>query len=1357
MRIEFRILGPLELSADGRLMPLGSPKQRALLALLLVHANETVSRDRLIEELWAEAAPASVESAFHVYLSRLRRVFESAGGGALLVRRAHGYRLRLEADQLDATRFQRLVSEGSEALAAGEAERAADRLRQGLALWRGPALADLESERFAISAAARLEEGRVSALEQRIEADLALARHRELVGELETLVVEHPYRERLRAQLMLALYRCGRQAEALQAYQHARRTLADELALEPGHELKELEQAILRQDPTLTLEPSAKAQTEPQRSPPPPASLPSPREERKIVTVLFADLVGFTAQAEPLDPEDVRTLQDRYWVPVRAEIERHGGTVEKFVGDAVMALFGAPQAHEDDPERAVRAALAIRDWAREQEQLEVRIAVTTGEALVRLGAQALAGEGIAAGDVINTAARLEAAAPVNGILVGDRTYRATTHLIDYRRVPPVRAKGKAEPIPAWEALEARSRLGVDLLQHARTRLVGRERELNVLTDALARVREERAPQLITLVGVPGIGKSRLVYELMQATANDPSGLVIWRQGRSLSYGDGVSFWALAEIVKAHAGIFETDPEQEARAKLARAVQILIDDVPEREWVGRHLGPLVGLGGEGGGSFELSEAFAAWRRFFEALADTRPAVLVFEDLHWADEGLLDFVDGLVEWVPSVPLLVVATARPELLERRPGWGGGKANAATLSLAPLSEDDTSALVHELVEGQLLPEQAEKALVAQAAGNALYAEQYVRMWQERGEGEQLPLPETVHGIIAARLDALSLAEKNLLQNAAVFGKVFWESSAVALDGIERGAAAESLHALERKEFILHARRSSVMGEREYAFRHVLVREVAYGQIPRSARADKHERAVAWIESLGRAEDHAETLAHHYLSTLELRRATGPVPEPLVARAALALILAGQRASAVNAFPPAAGYYEQALQLLPENDSRRPEVLLGYARALFASGDERRGAALEQAHLALLGAGDSDSAAEADTLLAEVAWYQGRRSAIDEHLQRSLTLTRDRGPSAAKARVLAAVARFRMLAEDPDAVEIAREALALAEALDLHEIQAQALITLGSARSLAGEIGGASDIERGLQIALEHNALAAAQRGYNNLASVSHREGDLTRRLDLWEQSEQLARRLGDTYALRFLGGQLIAEAVSRGQWDDALRQADEFIAECEAGSPHVLEARVRADRAEIRLARDDVQGALADHHKALALARQVEDLKVVLEALMFGVRLYARLGNLGKARRLADEAQSYDPDRAAKYVLMTLAWHKEQLGLSTDALAPYVADIRPDFYGGIAELILAGDFERLADLNGDLGRVAWEAEARQRAAEQLLQQGQPDQAEEQLRRALTFYRSVGATRYTREAEELLTVTSAAEEQRLV
>ena len=397
------------------------------------------------------------------------------------------------------------------------------------------------------------------------------------------------------------------------------------------------------------------------------------REERKRVTVLFADLVGFTSTAERMDPEEVRALQAPYWAGVKAEIERYGGTVEKFIGDAVMALFGAPVAHEDDPERAVRAALTIRDRIAQDDGLHVRIAVTTGEALVALGARPAEGEGMASGDVVNTASRLQSAAPTNGILVDETTYRATAPAIEYREAEPVEAKGKAEPVSVWEAVQPRWRFGVDVEQRGGAELIGRSEEVDLLTDALARVRRERASQLVTLVGVPGIGKSRLVYELSNAVAEDPE-LIYWRQGRSLPYGEGVTFWALSEMIKGHAGILESDGAEEAEEKLRAAVAEVISDEVDVDWATEHLRPLVGLAGDAEiGGDRRAEIFAAWRKFFEALAERRPLVLVFEDLQWADDGLLDFVDHLVEWASGVPLLCVCTARPELLERRPGWGG------------------------------------------------------------------------------------------------------------------------------------------------------------------------------------------------------------------------------------------------------------------------------------------------------------------------------------------------------------------------------------------------------------------------------------------------------------------------------------------------------------------------------------------------------------------------------------------------------------------------------------------------------------------------------------------------------------
>src|SRR5438105_5012591 len=390
-----------------------------------------------------------------------------------------------------------------------------------------------------------------------------------------------------------------------------------------------------------------------------------PDEERKFVTVVFVDRVGFTAQAERLDPEDVRGLLSSYYERVRAELERHGGTVEKFIGDAVVAVFGTPVAHEDDPERAVRAALAVREWAADEPDLHVRIGVNTGEALVAVGTRPQEGEGMASGDVVNTAARLQSAAPVDGILVGEQTFRATERTIAYRAVEPVVAKGKAEPVATWEALEARSRFGVDVARRSAAPLIGRDREVELLAAALERAVGERTPQLVTLVGVPGIGKSRLLAELFHAIERGQR-LVTWRQGRSLPYGEGVSFWALGEMVKAQAGVLETDTEAKAADKLGAEVGRLLPEETEARWVTSHLRPLAGLAGDDGSGTAADrrgEAFAAWRRFFEALAEQRPLVLVFEDLHWADDGLLDFVDQMANRLADIPVLLVATARPE----------------------------------------------------------------------------------------------------------------------------------------------------------------------------------------------------------------------------------------------------------------------------------------------------------------------------------------------------------------------------------------------------------------------------------------------------------------------------------------------------------------------------------------------------------------------------------------------------------------------------------------------------------------------------------------------------------------------
>jgi predicted ATPase len=395
---------------------------------------------------------------------------------------------------------------------------------------------------------------------------------------------------------------------------------------------------------------------------------------------------------------------------------------------------------------------------------------------------------------------------------------------------------------------------------------------------------------------------------------------------------------------------ERDTEAEAAAKLHSTVEDSVVDESDARWVESHLRPLVGLESETGlGGDRRGEAFAAWRRFLEALAEERPFVLVLEDLHWADDGLLDFVDELMDWLSGVPLLVVCSARPELLERRPGWGGGKLNASTIGLSPLSEDQTALLISHVLERSLLPAEIQQALLERSEGNPLYAEQFAQLYLERGSAEDMPLPETLQGIVAARLDGLSAEEKAVLQDASVVGKVFWTGA------LRRGdEAIPLLHSLERKGFLTRQRRSSVESEGEWSFAHMLLRDVAYGQIPRAERAHKHRETAEWIQRLGRHDDHAELLAFHWGSALELSRAAGRETAELETPARLALRAAGDRAFAVNAYPAAAAYYGDALALWPKQDEKRPQLLYRHADALYVGDDERAEAALEEARDAL-------------------------------------------------------------------------------------------------------------------------------------------------------------------------------------------------------------------------------------------------------------------------------------------------------------------------------------------------------------------------------------------------------------------
>jgi class 3 adenylate cyclase/tetratricopeptide (TPR) repeat protein len=1051
-----------------------------------------------------------------------------------------------------------------------------------------------------------------------------------------------------------------------------------------------------------------------------PAAAPA-REERKVVTILFTDLVGSTARAEGLDPEDVSATLSAYYTQLRAELERHGGTVEKFIGDAVMAVFGAPVAHEDDAERAVRAALAIRDSI--GEELQIRTAVNTGEALVALGAKPGEGDAMVAGDVVNTAARLQGAAPVNGILVGEGTYRATRHVIDYREAEPVEAKGKSEPVKVWEAVAARSRFGSDVEQKLRTPLVGRERERGFLADALTRARTEESAQLVTLVGVPGIGKSRLVAELFQILEGDPD-LINWRQGRSLPYGERVSFWALGEIVKAHAGILESDDTATAEEKLVAMVAALSENEQEEDWLARHARPLVGL--EGAERTEREEAFAAWRRLLEAAAEQRPLVLVFEDLHWADDGVLDFVDHLADWATTVPLLILCTARPELLDRRPGWGGGKRNALTLSIGALSDDETAVLLQRLLDRAVLDADAQQAVLQRAEGNPLYAEEYARMLDEH-EGGDLALPETVQGLIAARIDGLAPEDKALLQDASVIGKVFWP-------GALSGAEERILHGLERKEFVRRDRRSSIAGETQYAFLHALVRDVAYGQIPRAERADKHRRAAEWIASLAgdRSEDHAEMLAHHYREAVSLSEAAGLDTTALREPARQAFADAAQRAYSLNAGQTALDFARAALALTDTDSAELPalELLAAYASRLVESQDVPE--LTESAIEGFLAQDDYEHAAEASSIRASDAFFRGDLGASRAASARAVEFARRVPSSPSAARALSQAARgVEILDGDHTrALELARDALTIAEESGDDPLAARALNTIGLARIHAGDAGGIDDLERSLERAEAGGSAFDLSTGLNNLANCLWQVGRLQDGSARIREARTLCERYGFVGGLEWNDAELVYDSSFRGDLEQTIAGASRYL-ERESGlryqTPPILATRARA-----LLARGQVDLALADAERALTAFRERgQDAQIAGYVLTVASRCLRAAGREAEA----DSALT-DAIEAPDELTFDLPLHLVELGRGDEFLA--MTDGVPGHLWQVAGRAAgSGDLLGAAETYGRIGARFPEAWAALLAAER----GDTSSLEA----ALAYFEEQGATPFARRCRALL------------
>jgi len=1028
--MEFLILGPLEVREEGRPLPLTGARQRALTSIFALRANEVVPAARLIELLWNDEAPKSAAKSLQVHVSQLRKVL----GSDTILTQAPGYLLRVEPGQLDLDRFERLIAEARPL----QPEDALARIEEALALWRGPPLAEFAEEPFALGEILRLEELRLDALEARAEAILALGRHAGLAAELEALVAEYPLREGLRAQLMLALYRSGRQAEALAVYQDVRRALVEELGLDPSRTLQELEQAILRHDRALEVErkpANRSVDPAPERS----LALPlEPVPERKLATVLFVDLVGSTELGEQ-DPERTRALLERYYDAVTAEIESAGGRLEKFAGDAVLATFGVPAAQEDHVERALHAALAVRSRFDELfgAALALHIGVNSGEVVV---GRARVGCSFVTGDAVNVAARLEQAAAPGEILVGERAAAAAQGAFEFGELTPVAAKGKPGGVGCRKLVRALALARPRGVAGVRRAFVGRERELELLQANYRRALDGGEPHLVTVAGVAGVGKSRLVsafWDWLGEEAAEP----VRYAGRCLPYGRGVTYWPLADVLKSHLGILEGDPEEIVRARLGDpilAVTFGLEPPPD-------LHPLAAR----------ERLHRAWVELLEELVSKHPAVVLVEDLHWAEEPLLDLLDGLRRDVGG-PLLLVATTRPELLDRRPEWGAGGRNTSQLWLEPLSPQDAERMLQQLL-GTEPPEQLRHLVLERSEGNPFFLEELLATfidhrllgreggrWVVREPPADFAVPDSVQSVLAARMDLLGPTAKAALQAAAVVGRVFWAGPVAQLTG----SSDIDWRILEERDFIRRRAGSMLPGEREFGFKHALTREVAYSSLPKARRGRLHADFAAWVERLGAGRDeHAPLLAHHYAEAVRPEDVDLVWPgeethlEALRAKALTWLRRAAELAGARYALDEQIGLLRRAVELETSPAERvRLWREIAHAHALNFDDDAFKDSVLR----AIDACSDEAELAE---LYAEAAFHSAvrwqqevDRERIDDWSRLALEL----GGTDSRARARALVARAICRPEEAEAS--AREAEAIAVRLGDPELYSYAL-----------------------------------------------------------------------------------------------------------------------------------------------------------------------------------------------------------------------------------------------------------------------------------------------------------------------
>jgi DNA-binding SARP family transcriptional activator/predicted ATPase len=1167
--VEFRILGPVEILAGERVLPLGGPKRRAVVAALLLHPNHVVASGQLIDLVWGDEPPAAALGSLQNHVLRLRRELRDR-----LVTRPPGYVLRVEPGELDLDRFRSLVEEAR----VTKPHEAAALLQEALALWRGDPLADLAGEPVGV-AAAHLAELRLEALENRIDAELALGRHTTLVPELDALVGEEPFRERLHGQLMLALYRSGRQADALEAYSAARTTLVEELGAEPGMQLQELQQAILRQEAEIA-GPAAAVPGEPA------ARI---EEARKTVTVLLGDL---STDAGP-DPEALREqLRNRREEAVAA-LDAHGGRAGHTADTRVLGIFGVPVAHEDDALRAVRAARALVAGG-----LVARAGVATGDVIT--GDPAL-GRPLVSGPPLEEADRLRAAAGNADVLVGERAWRLVRHaVIAERRDGEHVVRGvldDADPV----------------LRRLETPLVGREDEIAEIMATFRRATRDGKARLVTVFGSPGVGKTRLAHEAIDRLSGPATCLV----GRTPAYGQAPTYAPLRDAFSALAGgsvglwasgVLAGERDCEAVAAMIAAAA-----------------------GEAASTGPVEETAWAARRLLETLARERPIVLVLEDLHWASPAFLDLVEHVAE-LARAPILLLCLARPELLDTRPEWAGGRLNASSILLDALLPDQARVLLERLAADAELDADNHAAILAGAAGNPLFLEQLLASALESGETS---IPDSMHALISARLDRLPEAERQVAQAAAVYGQTFATGVVQSLVDVD---VRPALLTLARRDFV-EPEVPDTFGDEAWGFRHALVYDETYAGIPKRRRAALHQQIAAIV--VDRADrwgvEADELIGYHLESAYDAQAEIDPqAPElaRLAADAARHLVAAGRRAYEERDPETSAGLLRRAAALIPSDARERLELAPVLAHALAWS-DEREAAAkvLDEAEVA---------------------------ASNDEHMRARILVTRCNLElwGAAEGDV------ERMLEKVRKAIDVL-EAAGDDEALAVAHIVAWSVEERRSAGAGVRQLS--SDEELGL--AAKH-ARAAGSRLLEGMATswlcVVLRRG--------WQPVDEAKRRIlailddpADRYARASALGGLGTLRAMEGAFDEGralmaeshaliedlgLRQtaAADSIAladvEIMAGDLDAAERFLRSGLAELDAVGDRFSAVNAAWRLALVLARRGQDseaercLERVAEfkvgewvevwRLVLGATLAARRGQCTKAEELLRESES-------------------------------------------------------------------------------------------------------------------------------